>query len=682
MLLVQNLTVRFGGRALYEGISFSVRPRERVGLAGRNGAGKSTLLRVVMGLQSADEGQVVVPQDYAIGYLAQDIEAMKGHTVREEAAKAFDELRALEARLADIQHQLETRTDYESDGYMDLVEHLGIVTEKLNWLGAASAEGELERVLKGLGFRQADMDRPVEEFSGGWQMRIELAKILLRKPDLILLDEPTNHLDIESIQWVEGFLTQHPGAVIVISHDRAFLDNVTSRTIEISAGKLQDYKAPYSKYLELRAERQQTLINAKKNQDREIEQAERLITRFRAKSTKAAMAQSLQKKLDRIERIELDVDDASAIRFRFPPAPRSGRAVVRAEGLRKDYGDKKVLRGLDLLIERGQKVAFVGRNGEGKSTLTKMIVGETGLTAGELEIGSNVQIGYYAQDQADKLDGDLTVFDTLDKVATGEMRTRVRTLLGCFLFSGEDVDKKVKVLSGGERGRLAMAKLLLEPINLLVLDEPTNHLDLVSKGVLKEAIQQFDGTAILVSHDRDFLGGLTDRVYEFAGGVIEETIGDIFTYLERKQIETMREFEEGKGQPARSGKAADAATGAALRSGAEPARPKAAAKAEPAMDHGTWFAAKKKAEKDEKQARRTLEQLEKRIAELEEAIGAVEAQLRDPAFFDKADPKVFTDYEARKKELAAAMADWERAGERLDAAVAERDRLHALRPEA
>ncbi len=689
MLLVQNLTVHFGGRTLYQDISFSVREKDRVGLAGKNGAGKSTLLRFLAGLGKPDEGQIVTPQEYSVGYLPQDIGGMKGRTVLEEAATAFDEIRSLEQHLDEIQHALETRTDYESESYMDLVEGLNNVTERLSWLGAASSEAEVEKVLKGLGFSSADFQRRTEEFSGGWQMRIELAKILLRKPSLILLDEPTNHLDIESIQWVEAFLKEHPGALIVVSHDRAFLDNVTERTIEITGGKIQDYKAPYSRYLELRAERQATQINAKKNQERQIEQTERMIEKFRAKASKAKFAQSLIKKLDKVELIEVDDDDNSAIRFRFPPAPRSGLAVVTAEHLFKSYGPKSVLRDISLVVQRGEKIAFVGRNGEGKSTLSKMIAGVTETSGGKLELGANVQIGYYAQDQADKLDGDKTVFATLDDVATGEMRTRVRNLLGCFLFSGEDVDKKVKVLSGGEKSRLALARLLLDPINLLVLDEPTNHLDLRSKAVLKEALQQFDGTLLVVSHDRDFLRGLTDRVYEFRDGGIKEFIGDIYEYLESKKLADMRAYEEsllrpsasaGAGNGAKSpAKAPERAPGQPGRDSTGPAqRPAPAA---PAMSPQEWNQARKELEKEEKNLRRLVEKHEKTISDLEAAIASVEEQLRDPQFFRQADAAVLRTYESNRNELATAMQAWEEAAEKAEAAARARNELQERKPE-
>ncbi len=691
MLLVQNLTVQFGGRFLYQDISFTVRERDRVGLAGKNGAGKSTLLRFLAGLAKPEEGQIVVPQEYSVGYLPQDIGGMKGKTVFEETASAFDEIRSLEKHLDEIQHQLETRTDFESDSYMGLVEGLNNVTERLSWLGAASAEADVERVLLGLGFSRGDFTRKTEEFSGGWQMRIELAKILLRRPSLILLDEPTNHLDLESIQWVESFLKEHPGALIVVSHDRAFLDNVTERTIEISGGKIQDYKAPYSRYLELRAERNATQISAKKNQDRQIEQTERMIEKFRAKASKAKFAQSLIKKLDKVERIELDDDDSSAIRFRFPTSARSGKSVVTAEHLFKSYGPKEVLHDVNLVVHRGEKIAFVGKNGEGKSTLSKMIAGTTDISGGQLDLGANVQLGYYAQDQADKLDGDKTVFETIDEAATGDMRTRVRNLLGCFLFSGEDVDKKVKVLSGGEKSRLALAKLLLDPINLLVLDEPTNHLDLRSKAVLKEALQQYDGTLLVVSHDRDFLRGLTDRVYEFGDGKIREFIGDIYDYLQSKKVENMREFEQSLLRP--STKAAPTppapvkepkiGTGQNVKNqppASTAATTTAATSAAPSMSSQEWFSAKKELDKDEKNHRRQIEKHEKRIAELETEIAGIEEKLRNPAFFQQADPGVFDRYEQLKAELGTEMSSWEKASEIAEVTANRKREIQVRKP--
>ncbi len=687
MLLVQNLTVQFGGRYLYQDISFTVKDRDRIGLAGKNGAGKSTLLRFLAGLGKPEEGQISTPAEYSIGYLPQDIGGMKGKTVFEETSTAFDEIRELERHLDEIQHQLETRTDYESEEYMNLVEGLNNASERLSWLGASSAEADVERVLIGLGFSRGDFTRKTEEFSGGWQMRIELAKILLRKPSLILLDEPTNHLDIESIQWVESFLKEHPGALIVVSHDRAFLDNVTERTIEISGGKVHDYKAPYSRYLELRAERNATQVAAKKNQDRQIEQTERMIGKFRAKASKAKFAQSLIKKLDKVERIELDDDDNSAIRFRFPPAPRSGKAVVTTENLYKSYDDKEVLRNINLVVERGEKIAFVGKNGEGKSTLSKMIAGVTGLSKGKLELGANVQMGYYAQDQADKLNGEMTVFATIDDVATGEMRTKVRNLLGCFLFSGEEVDKKVKVLSGGEKSRLALAKLLLDPINLLVLDEPTNHLDLRSKGVLKEALQQYDGTLLVVSHDRDFLRGLTDRVYEFGNGQIREFIGDIYEYLQSKKVEDMRAFEQSlispsnreNEKPKLSQQAEKAPEKPQEKAQASQSSPAAAAPAD-SMSSQEWFNAKKELEKEEKALRRNIEKHEKRIAELETEIAAIELQLRDPEFFQKAGQEVYSRYETCKNELTTEMQQWEEVAEQAEETASRRQQVLDQKP--
>lgn len=663
MLNLQNITVQFSGTPLYEDISLTIRDRDRVALAGKNGAGKSTLLKIIVGKERPDSGQIVSPQGYSIGYLPQDISAMKGKTVYEETASAFDEIRGLEREVERITKELGEREDYDSKAYANLVDGLSSAQSRLDYLGAANAEKEVEMVLGGLGFQREDFERPIEEFSGGWQMRVELAKILLKRPDLVLLDEPTNHLDIDSVQWLESFLLDYPGALMLVSHDRAFLDTVTTRTVEISMRKLHDYKASWSKYLEMRAERREQQMNAKKNQDKHIQHTEELINKFRAKKNKAKFAQSLIKKLDKVERIEMDQEDLAKIRFRFPPAPRSGKVVVSARDMDKSYGDLNVLRKVNFEIMRGEKVAFVGRNGEGKSTLSKMIVGTQQTTSGELEIGYNVSISYYAQDQTDSLDGNDTVFDTIDNAAAGEMRSNVRSLLGAFLFSGEDVDKKVKVLSGGEKSRLAMAKLLLEPANLLVLDEPTNHLDMVSKGVLKKALQQFDGTIIVVSHDRDFLKGLTNNIYEFAGGSIKEYKGDIYDYLEEKQMQTMRELETTLAGGARNRK--------------DNLKPK---ESKPGLSHKDWFEAKKDAEKEEKRLKRSVDRNEREIEELEIAITEMEVKLQDSEFYKQADQPFFDDYNSKKEKLQEVMAKWEEEAALLDKATARKQELQRSKP--
>lgn len=542
MLSVSNITVEFGGFTLFSDISFLINKGDRIGLVGKNGAGKSTMLKIIAGVQKPSNGTVAMQNNLAVGYLPQEMAHQSGKTVFDEAATAFDEIKNLQKRLEEINEELLTRNDYETDDYMNLIQELTDLNERFSLIDGFSVHAETEKILLGLGFKRTDFDRQTTEFSGGWRMRIELAKILLKKPDVILLDEPTNHLDIESIQWLEEFLGNYFGAVVLISHDKAFLDNITNRTIEIVNGKIYDYKANYSRFKELRQERITIQLAEQRNQEKFIEHTEKLIDKFRAKSSKASFAQSLIKKLDRIEKVEVDDEENASIHFRFPPAPRSGKVVVEAKNVAKYYGDKKIFSNVNFFIERGSKVAFVGRNGEGKSTLSKIIVGkETG--EGEIIIGHNVNIGYFAQNQSETLDGERTVLQTLDDVAVGDIRKGLRNLLGAFLFSGDDVDKKVKVLSGGEKSRLAMCKLLLHPYNLLVLDEPTNHLDMRSKDVLKNALKEYDGTMIVVSHDRDFLQGLTDKVYEFSNGKVREYIGDVYEYLKIRKVEDFNQLE-------------------------------------------------------------------------------------------------------------------------------------------
>ncbi|SHE72459.1 ATP-binding cassette, subfamily F, member 3 [Arenibacter palladensis] len=543
MLNIHNLSVSFGGEYLFEEISFRLNSGDRVGLIGKNGAGKSTLLKILSKDMPIDSGTIASDKDIKMGFLRQDIDFDLGRTVQEEAHQAFEEIKALELRLDEINHQLAERTDYESESYNQLIIDLNDVTHHYEILGGYNYQGETEKVLLGLGFKRDDFDRKTETFSGGWRMRIELAKLLLQSNDVLLLDEPTNHLDIESIIWLENFLKNYAGGVMIVSHDKMFLDNVTNRTIEISLGRIYDYNKPYSKYLVLRNEIKQQQLNAQKNQEKEIQQAERLIEKFRAKSTKASMAQSLIKKLDKMERIEVDEDDNSVMNLRFQISVTPGKVVTEIEGLSKSYGDNHVLKNIDLLIERDSKTAFVGQNGQGKSTLAKILVGELDHK-GHLKLGHNVQIGYFAQNQAEYLDGEKTILDTMIDAANEKNRSKVRDILGSFLFRGDEVEKYVKVLSGGERNRLALAKMLLQPFNVLVMDEPTNHLDIKSKNVLKQALQNFDGTLILVSHDRDFLQGLTNKVYEFKDGSIKEYLGDIDFYLEQRKVEDFRAIEK------------------------------------------------------------------------------------------------------------------------------------------
>lgn len=542
MISVEGLTVEFSGKALFDNISFVINKKDRIALVGKNGAGKSTMLKIFAGLQEPTRGNVFYPKDLTIGYLPQHMQLNEGNTIIEEASLAFDHIQQLESELEYVNQQLSERTDYESKEYHNLIERSSYLNEQFAMSGGGNFLAEVEKTLLGLGFKRTDFHRQTSEFSGGWRMRIELAKLLLRRPDVLLLDEPTNHLDIESIQWLENFLSTHANAVILVSHDRAFLDAVTMRTIEIVMGSTHDYKVNYSKYVELRKERREQQIKAYENQKKQIEDIEDFIERFRYKPTKSNQVQSRIKQLEKLERIEIDEEDNSTLRLKFPPAPRSGSYPVIAENLEKKYGDQLIFSNVNLTIERGDKIAFVGRNGEGKSTLVKCIMEETDFT-GKLELGHNVKIGYFAQNQASLLDETKTVFETIDYVATGDIRTKIRDILGAFMFGGEAADKKVKVLSGGERSRLAMIRLLLEPVNLLILDEPTNHLDMRSKDVLKEAIKEFDGTVIVVSHDREFLDGLVDKVYEFGNQQVKEHLGGIYEFLNTKKMESLQELE-------------------------------------------------------------------------------------------------------------------------------------------
>ena len=546
MLSISNIAVHFGQRTLFENLDLFIGLRERVGLVGRNGAGKSTLLKIIAGVNPPSSGSVTMPKGSKVGYLPQEMEHNENATILEEASSAFVEVQDLEGRLEEITKELGERTDYESTAYGRLIEELTTTNERIDLLGGASQEELVQRILQGLGFMPEDMGRTMSEFSGGWKMRVELAKLLLASPELLLLDEPTNHLDLESIEWLEGFLLQSASSILLISHDRTFLDNLTTRTIEITPIKLFDFKSSFSKYQVWREEERTRQEQAYKNQQKYIEDTEVLINKFRAKKNKAAFAQSLIKKLDKLERIEVDATDKADIRFRFPSAPRSGKVSIEATRLCKTYDQKPVFEGVDFILARQQKVALVGKNGAGKTTLTRIFMGLESHV-GDLTIGHNVDIGYYAQNQAEELDGDLTVYETLDDVAVGEIRKKLRSILGAFLFSGEDADKKVKVLSGGEKARLALCKLLLHPYNLLILDEPTNHLDIRAKGVLKEALQAFDGTLIVVSHDRDFLNSLTELVYEVTPTGLKQYIGDIKQFLHEKHANSIRAYEAEKG---------------------------------------------------------------------------------------------------------------------------------------
>jgi ATP-binding cassette subfamily F protein 3 len=542
MLNAHDIHVAFSGEDLFSGITFKLNPGDRIGLVGKNGAGKSTLLKVIAGEQEFDGGSLAFEKGVSIGYLRQDIDFEAGRTVLEEAYQAFEEIRQIEKKLERVNAELAERTDYESEYYHDLMHELDDLSHRYELIGGYNYQGDTEKILGGLGFQQADFDRQTDTFSGGWRMRIELAKLLLQEHDILLLDEPTNHLDIESIIWFEGFLKSFKGAIMMVSHDKMFLDNVTNRTMEISLGQIYDYKKPYSEFLGLRNEIREKQIQAKKNQEREIRHTEQLIEKFRAKANKASMAQSLIKKLDRVERIEVDQEDHAVMKVRFPMAVTPGKVVIEARDVAKSYGDKLVIQGVDLMVERGSKIAFVGQNGQGKTTLAKIIVGEIQYE-GELRLGHNVQIGYFAQNQSEYLDRELTVLETMEHAASDANRFKVRDMLGAFLFRGEEVDKKVKVLSGGERNRLALCKMLLTPFNVLVMDEPTNHLDIASKNVLKDALARFEGTLILVSHDRDFLQGLADKVYSFRDNVVREYLGDINYFLEEHEMESMREVE-------------------------------------------------------------------------------------------------------------------------------------------
>lgn len=658
MISVDNLTVSFGGWDLFKDISFLINPKDRIGLVGKNGAGKSTMLKVLVGLQQPTSGCVSRNGDCTIGYLPQQMKVADTTTLFAETESAFGEVIDLEKEIADLTEQITVRTDYESKEYENLLHRLNDCNDRFQILGGLNREAEIEKTLLGLGFKRSDFTRATSEFSGGWRMRIELAKLLLRRPSLFLLDEPTNHLDIESIEWLEGYLKEYNGAVVLISHDRAFLDNVTNRTIEISLGKAYDYKVPYSRFVELRRERREQQMAAYINQQKMIEQTEEFIERFRYKPTKSNQVQSRIKQLEKIERIEIEEEDLATLNIKFPPAPRSGQIVVEAKDAAKSFGDKKIFSGATFTIERGEKVAFVGRNGEGKTTLARLVIGELEPTAGLVRIGHNVHIGYYAQNQDDLMNGDFTVFDTLDRVAVGEIRTKLRDILGAFLFRGEDIDKKVKVLSGGERARLAMARLMLEPYNLLVLDEPTNHMDMRSKDILKNALQKYNGTVIVVSHDREFLDGLVDKVYEFRDGQVKEHLGGIYDFLRDRKLESMRELE-------RSDASAKTATATAKSTSGTTNKPTGNAdkstSGKPALSGKELYALKREADKQLRKAERDVEQVEEEIMALEKQISEMDKQMADPTAYgiDLSDGVLYTQYNEMKEKLNKLTYRWE-----------------------
>ena len=632
MISTDNVTVRFGSFVLFEGISFQVNPGDRIGLVGRNGAGKTTLLNLIAGIQHPDEGKVVRTPGKTVGYLPQQMRHSRGKTLYREALDAFSYLLGLKKKIDQITEELAERTDYESSSYLGLIQELATANEQYEMEGGHAIHADVEQTLTGLGFDRADMDRPVHEFSGGWRMRVELAKILLRRPDCILLDEPTNHLDIESIQWLEGFLSNYPGAVLIISHDRVFLDRVTNRTIELSLGKLYDYRVPYSQYAELKQERLVHQRAAYENQQKMIQDTEEFINRFRYKATKAVQVQSRIKQLEKLDRIEVEKEDNRVMNLKFPPARRSGTIVFEASGLGKRFGDHRVLEGVGLTIQRGEKVAFVGKNGEGKTTLSRILVGELDHT-GSLKRGHNVQMGYFAQNQDEIMDGNLTVMETVDRVAVGEIRTRIRDILGAFLFSGEEADKKVKVLSGGERSRLAMARMLLQPFNLLILDEPTNHLDMHSKDILKDALLAYDGTLIVVSHDREFLDGLVNKVYEFRNHGVREHLGGIYDFLRRRNVDSLRDIER-KNHSAAPGESAQK------------------------KDGRIEYEKRKLQDKKLRKVSRRVTSLEQEIAELEAEISRMDQLLMDPA--NVTGMQVYEEYEKLRARHDELLEEWER----------------------
>lgn len=637
MLNIHNLSVSFGGTYLFEEVTFRLGAGDRVGLVGKNGAGKSTMLKILSRELAPDSGSIATEKEVKLGFLKQDIDFVKGRTVLDEAYQAFEEIKNAEMKMENINHQLATRTDYESQGYSELIEQLSDVTHHYEILGGYNYVGDTEKVLLGLGFKREDFDKPTDTFSGGWRMRIELAKLLLQTNDILLLDEPTNHLDIESIIWLESFLRNFPGVVVIVSHDKMFLDNVTNRTIEISLGKIYDFSKPYSEYLIQRQEIREKQLATQKNQAKKIEETEKLIEKFRAKASKASMAQSLIKKLDKVERIEVDEDDNSVMSISFPVSVTPGRVVIEAEHVTKSYDEKTILKDISLLVERGSKIAFVGQNGQGKSTFIKAIVNEFEYQ-GTIKLGHNVQLGYFAQNQAEYLDGEKTLLDTMTDAANDTNRSKVRDMLGAFLFRGDDVEKKVKVLSGGERNRLALCKLLLQPINVLVMDEPTNHLDIKSKNVLKAALQKYEGTLLLVSHDRDFLQGMSNIVYEFKDQKIREYLGDINFFLEQRNVQNMREVEKK-----------------------DVVKETVVQKENKTLSYDE--------QKKQKALQNKLSKVESQIQELEKEIQKDDKALAENYEKLMQDASFFSAYEKKKKELDKLLADWEQVQEEIESNV-------------
>ena len=633
MISIEGLKVEFGVTPLFEDVSFVINKKDRIALVGKNGAGKSTMLKILAGEQRPTEGTVAVQRNITVGYLPQVMILSDTRTVMEEAEMAFEHIFEMQERLNRMNQELADRTDYDSESYQELIERFTHDNEHFLMMGGTNYRAEIERTLIGLGFERSDFDRPTSEFSGGWRMRIELAKLLLRRPDVLLLDEPTNHLDIESIQWLEGFLKVSPGAVVLVSHDRAFINNVTNRTIEISCGHIYDCKVPYDEFVVLRKERREQQLRAYENQQKEIKDTEDFIERFRYKATKAVQVQSRIKQLEKIVPIRIDEEDHSTLRLKFPPAIRSGNYPIICEGVKKAYGDHVVFHDVNMTIHRGEKVAFVGKNGEGKSTLVKCIMDQIPFE-GKLVIGHNVQIGYFAQNQAQLLDENLTVFDTIDRVAQGDIRLKIRDILGAFMFGGEASDKKVKVLSGGERSRLAMIRLLLEPVNLLILDEPTNHLDMRSKDVLKDAIRDFDGTVIVVSHDREFLDGLVTKVYEFGGGVVKEHIGGIYDFLQKKKMESLQELQL-----------------------TQSSAPVAKEEPVPVSENKLSYEAQKELNRKARKLEKQVAACETHIGELEAQVTEIENRMATPE--GAADRSLYEQYQALKKEIAAAEEEWE-----------------------
>ena len=651
MISANNISVYFGGQELFDNVSFMVNKGDRIGLVGKNGAGKSTLLRILSGEQSPNEGSISTPNESTLGYLRQDLEFEEGRTVQEEAELAFKEIKELEQKINAINFEMSERTDYESDAYMQLITDLNELNERFGLLGGYTIQSDMSQVLLGLGFQLDDFSRQTNEFSGGWRMRLELAKILLSKPDVLLLDEPTNHLDIESIVWLEGWLKSYAGAVVLVSHDRTFLDAVTNRTIDLILGKANDYKASYSKYVELRKDRQEKQIQSKKNQDKEVKQTKMLIEKFRAKKSKAAFAQSLIKKLDKMDVIEVEQDETASMHFKFPPAPHSGKVTLKVNNVAKSYDELEVLKGINLLLERGEKIAFVGKNGEGKTTLAKVIVDAISYE-GDVEYGHQVKMGYYAQNQSELLDENKTIIEVIEDAADEQSRPRVRDMLGSFLFSGDAAQKKVKVLSGGERARVALCKLLLEPVNLLIMDEPTNHLDMVSKDILKKALNKYDGTLIIVSHDRDFLQGLSEKVYEFKDQGIKEYLGDINEFLNAKKVMDFKQFELENKQKASSPKSKDS-------------------------ENKISYQERKQLDKDIKKTSNKVGNLERSVEALEKELIALDAELSQPDRYKELSSQAgfFESYQDKQKQLEQHMMEWEEQLELLEKLKQQRENL-------